>query len=318
MGLRVEERIVARGEEDDLVVHHLVLRGSNRAIGRHLGELVGARYGLRPPPPGDPLRARIQREWLRRHAPPLLERLRGLADALGTDLADEAFDAGCLGTPPAVPGGSAAFVPPRRAPSGHPLVSRAFDFAGPVVPPRPGEPPSAGRPYVLELHPDAGHPSLAVCAFDLLDAVLDGVNAEGLVVVAAADAGPAEGAAAERPGAVGLHELGVARLLLDSCATAREARETLLGSRLHDAAHSARWLVADRHGDAFVLEVSAGWARVHLVEAAGEPLSFASPPEEGRRTLWQGEYDAVERRLSARFFLGRAGRDAAEVRFQLH
>ena len=317
MGLRVEERIVAGSEGDDLVVHHLVLRGSNRAIGRHLGELVRSRYGLRPPCAADPLRVRIQREWLRRHAPPLLERLRGVAEALGGDPGDEAFDAACLGAPPAVPGGMAAFVPARRAVCGHPVVSRAFDFAGPVSPPRPGEPPSAGRPYVLELHPDAGHPSLAVCAFDLLDAVLDGVNAEGLVVVAAADAGPPEEPQPERPAAaVGLHELGVARILLDTCADAREARETLLGRRLHDAAHSARWLVADRHGEAFVLEVTAGWARVHLVEAAGEPLSFEPPASRDGRTLWQGEYDAVERRLSAHFFVGGAA-GGAEVRFQL-
>ena len=319
MGLRVEERIAAGGKGDDLVVHHLVLTGSNRAIGRHLGELVRARYGLCAPAPGDPRRSRVQREWLGLHAPPLLERLRGVADALGTDVADDDFDASCLGALPNVPGGSAEFVPARRAASGHPLVARAFDFAGPVSPPRPGGPPSIGRPYVVELHPDAGYPSLAVCAFDLLDAALDGVNSEGLVVVAAADAGPGEDAAPQGPrGSVGLHELAVARLLLDSCATAGEAREMLLGGRLHDALHSARWLVADRHGDAFVLEVSAGWTRVHLVEAEGEPLAFASSVEEGRRTLWEGEYDAVERCLSARFFLGGEDARAAEVRFQLH
>lgn len=266
MGLRVEERIVAGGEGDELVVHHLVLRGSNAAIGRHLGDLVRARYGAGAPDAGEPAGAELR--------------------------------------------GSAAFVPARFA-GGHPLVARTFEHAGPLGPPRRGAPPSAGRPYVIELHPDEGHPSLAVCAYELEGAALDGVNAEGLVAVAALDL-------AALP-ARGLEALHVVRRLLDRCATVAEARAALVGGGPWAAAQG-RWLVADRHGDAFLLEAAPGRA-LRCLDAGGGRLEAASPAGDAPlRTLWHGEYDAVERRLAARFYVG-AGDwlrgEAPEVRFQL-
>lgn len=270
MGLRVEERIVAGGDADELIVHHLTLRGSNRAIGRHLCELVRARYGVCAADPAPPRRGDC-------------EHLR------------------C----------SAAFVPPRRSASGHPLVERTFEAAGPLGRPRRGEPPPAGRPYVLELHPDDGHPSLAVCAFDLEGAALDGVNAKGLVAVAASDPGASAG--------VGREALLVVRRLLDGCATAAEARE-LLGDVHRRAAGPGRWLVADRQGDSFALELGRDGA-ARWLEPAGAPLALDAPAADvPLRTLWHGEYDASERRLSARFFVGagdwRRG-EAPELRFQL-
>lgn len=270
MGLRVDERIVAGGDADGLVVHHLVLRGSPRAIGRHLCELVRARYGVcaaDPPLPGPTHRERVS----------------------------------C----------SASFAPPGNGGRAHPLVARAIEVAGPLGKPRRGEPPPVGRPYVMELHPDEGHPSLAVCAFDLEGAALDGVNGEGLVVVAVPEGAPAAGC--------GAGALRVVRHLLDRCGSAAEAREALRDASL-DAA-GGRWLVADRRGDAFVLEVAAGRGDVRRVDAAGGPLAVAARLEDAAlRTLWHGEYDPVERRLAARFFVGagefRRG-EAAELGFQL-
>lgn len=272
MAVRVEERIVAGEERDDVVVHHLVLRGSNRSIGRYLGEIARSRYGVAPPESADPLRVRVQREWLRRNAPVHFERVRGAADALGIDVADDAYDASHLGAPPASPGCSAVFVPGRRTSSGRPLVSRSYDFSGPLDRPRRGQPPSASRPYVVELHPDSGHPSVALCAFDLLGAV-EGLNAEGLVVAAASEAESAASAPLEPAGpSVGLDELQLVRHLLDTCATSAEARESVLAAKHYYAAHPAHFLVADRHGDAFVFELSPGRNRAFLVEAEGEPL----------------------------------------------
>lgn len=278
MALRVEERIVAGGDGDRLIVHHLVLRGGNRAIGRHLGEIARARHRWSPPPAPDALRVRVQREWVRRHAAGLFERMRGAADAFGVDLADDAWDVSRLGAPPAAPGCSAVFVPPRATASGHPLVSRAFDFAAPLEPAGAGGPAHAGRPYVLETWPDEGHPSLAVVAFDLLGGVLDGVNAEGLCVVASGDAEAGEAGLEPDPGAVGLDELQAGRFLLDTCATAIDAREALLQLKQPYAAFPVHWLVADRHGDAFTFEWGRGRNRVHLVEAAGAPLALANHP----------------------------------------
>jgi hypothetical protein len=111
----------------------------------------------------------------------------------------------------------------------------------------------------------------------------------------------------------------VVRFLLDRCGTAPEAVEALRDGTVYGGSRPARWLVADREGRAFVVEVSAGCVRQR--DAAGEPLEIASRGDEGPlRTLWHGEYDAVERRLQARFFLGAGGfrpAEAPEVRFQL-
>jgi hypothetical protein len=276
MALRVEERIVAGGEGDLLLVHHLVLRGTNRAIGRHLGEIARSRYQLAPPAASDPLRTRVRRGWLRAHAPTLFERMRGAAEAFGFDAGDDAFDASRLGAPPAAAGCSAIFVPPRATAAGHPLVSRAFDFGAPLGRPIPGTAPGASRPYVVEMYPDAGHAALALVAFDLLGGVLDGVNDEGLGVVAASDLEAAAGPLEPDPAAVGLDELQLGRVVLDTCATAAEARELLLATKHHYAALPVHWLVADRHGDAFVLEYGLGRNRVHLVEAEGHPLVLAN------------------------------------------
>jgi hypothetical protein len=209
---------------------------------------------------------------------------------------------------------SAAFTPPRRAPSGHPLVARSFELAGALGRPRPGEPPPASRPYVVELHPDEGYASLAVCAFALQGAALDGVNAEGLVAVAALDLASTCRVAA----------LQLVRGLLDRCATAAEARDALAAAGAEALAASARWLVADRHGDAFVIEASAGGTALRSVEVSSATLGVAGDAADGAaaslRRLWLGEYDAVERRLSARFFVGDGGvsaRPPPEVRFQL-
>jgi hypothetical protein len=268
MGLQVDERIVAGGDADGLVVHHLVLRGSPRAIGRHLCELVRARYGVcaeDPPLPFATHRERVS----------------------------------C----------TASFAPPGSGARAHPVVAATIEVAGSLGRPRRGEPPPVGRPYVMELHPDEGHPSLAVCAFDLENAALDGVNGEGLVVVAVPEPVAAAGS--------GAGALRVVRQLLDRCASAAEAREALRDAGLH--AGGGRWLVADRRGDAFVLE--AGRGDVRRVDAAGGPLAVAARLEDAAlRTLWHGEYDPVERRLAARFFVGagefRRG-EAAELRFQL-
>ncbi len=279
MALRVEEQIVAGEDGDSILVHHLVLHGSNRAIGRHLGDVARARYRLAPPPAADPLRTRVQREWLRRNAPALFERMRGVADAFGVAIEEDLIDLSRLRAPPGSAGCSAVFLPPHLTAAGHPLVSRACEL-GLVAPDRGAPVPlAASRPYVLEIHPDEGHSALALVAFDLLGAVLDGVNDAGLCVVTASDLESAAAMPLEpEPAAIGLDELQIGRVLLDRCATAQAARELLLSAKHHYSAYPAHWLVADRFGDAFAFEVGRGRNRVHLVEAAGAPLVLTNHP----------------------------------------
>lgn len=317
MAVRVEERIVSGAEGDDVVVHHLVLSGSNRAIGRHLGELARGRYRLTPPPAPDPLRLRAQREWLRRRAPVLLERMRGVADAFGVSPDDDTIDLSHLGRSPPRASGSAVIVPAVDA-GVHPRVSRTLDVPSPIEPPRPGDSPPASRPYVIELHPDAGFASLALAACDLL-AALEGVNAAGLVVLAAFDTGLPRARADETlPPQPGLDAAQTVRHLLDCCATANDAREELFSTH-RGPASPARWVVADRSGDTFVFEAGARGGEVRGLpsgeRSARGALAGAAQAEGG---LWHGLYDAGARTLDASFLVREAGGvRSAPLSFQL-
>jgi hypothetical protein len=298
VGLRVEERIVSGAEEDDVVVHHLVLSGSNRAIGRHLGALARGRYRLAPPPAAEPLRVRARREWLRRYAPVLLERMRGVADAFGVSPDEDVLDLSHLGRPPPRASGAAALVPGDGAAGPHPRIVRALEVPAPIGPPRAGDAPPASRPYVIELHPDAGYPSLALAACDLL-AALEGVNAAGLVVLAAFDDDAVATASAES----GLDAPQTVRHLLDCCATASDAREELRTARRAPVS-GARFVVADRSGAAFAYEDGAADVRSVATEDGAGDVASSAP---GERTLWHGRYDARERTLDASFLVRQAG-----------
>jgi len=277
VALRVEERIVAGGEDDRLLVHHLVLRGPDRAIGRHLGEIARARYRLAPRATGDPLRVRRRRTWLRQNAPRLLERMLGLADALGVDPAGDAYDLGRVDAPSPGEACAAVFVP-AGATGGGPLLVRVC-CAGGREEPAPCATAGVSRPYVLETYPEDGRAALALAAFDPLGAALDGVNAEGLAVVAARDleSAPAGPLATGRAG-VGLDEHELGRMLLDGCSTAREARDLLARLEPHYGGAPAHWLVADGQGDAFVFEIGPGPERAHLLEGEGRPVLVTNHP----------------------------------------
>jgi hypothetical protein len=276
MALRVEERIVSGGEGESLLVHHLVVRGSDRQVGRHLGEVARARYRVAQPPPPDPFRASVQGEWVRRNAPVLFERARGAAEAFADSRAAPGTVALRLGAPGRPSTSAVVFLPKALTEGGRPLLARQLDRpAGPEG----AHPMPASRPYLIELHPDDGIPSLALVAFDLLGGVLDGVNGAGVGVVVAADLEQAEAQPHEpEPAPVGLDELQLARLVLDTARDAAEARALLLGTKHAYASFPALWLVADRGGDAFVLEVGPGRNRTHLLEANGAPLVLANHP----------------------------------------
>jgi hypothetical protein len=168
------------------------------------------------------------------------------------------------------------------------------------------------RPYVIELHPDRGYASLALCAYDLLSGVLDGINSEGLTVAVLADyelkpefpIDPAE------EGGVGLDELQTLRMLLDTCASALEAKEALLLTKQYYGFIPMHYLVADRHGNAFVWEYSHAHNREYMIENPGKPLITTNfrlhrylegknPPSAERAKRVCARYCALAERIAA-------------------
>jgi penicillin V acylase-like amidase (Ntn superfamily) len=69
---------------------------------------------------------------------------------------------------------------------------------------------------------------------------------------------------------VGLHELAVARLLLDTCATVDEVKTALLTIKQHYRLAPLHYIVADRNGRSFVYENSTGRNVQHLIDGGGK------------------------------------------------
>lgn len=289
-----DERVVCGGPEDFMTVRRLRIRGTNVEIGRRVGVVARDRYGQSADLyRADPLMARAQRQYTQRHDPIQWERVRGVAAAFGIDLEDDGFDLSAglgynLGLPFFAPGCSAVYMPPAFTATGHGYLSRNLDFpAGSLADvlhvPRPPADADAAQhrspfrePYIMEWYPyDGGYASIALQAFDLLSGTYDGMNSAGLVVAVLADN---EALALMGPTfepypihAVGVHGGQALRLLLDTCATVDEARETLLTMREYYAFIPAICLVADRSGRSFVYEHSPGRNAQYVIEGAGQP-----------------------------------------------
>lgn len=277
--LEFRETVVAGGGPGDFMeVRHLSLRGSSSDIGRKLAEFARERFGAKPAPSRDPLVVRAQRAFLAKNWPAQLERMRGVAAFHGGRLEDDAIDYGSLDfLLGSAPGCSVVHYPPGRTKAGTGVVSRNYDFTTGTIAgaaPGPGSPACTSRPIVLETRPDGGHATLAIVAYDLLGSAIDGINSEGLTVALLADDEIVERFPTEptRGSAVGVGEIQVPRFLLETCANAEEAKAALLSTRQYYSFIPCHYLVADRHGNAFVFEWSAGRNVAHFIDGRGEAL----------------------------------------------
>jgi len=271
-----QDRIIAGGPNDSLEVRHLVLRGTNEQIGRALAQIAKERYGVRLDS-RDSSQMRAQRKFLERNYPILLDRMRGVAAEFGKSIEEDAWDFTTLGFIDLRAGCSIAHLPPSATANGKSVVSRDYDFTTGALSfgfLEPGMLHPTARPYLLELHPDKGYASIAMVAYDLLSGVLDGINSEGLTVTLAMDNTLFSKFATEptRGPAVGLGELQTLRLLLDTCATVEEAKQTLLATKQYYQYIPIHYLIADRTGNAFVWEYSESHNKEYVIESPGQPL----------------------------------------------
>src|SRR5262249_8480643 len=113
-----QDQVVAGSEQDFLLVRHVVLRGSNEAIGRELAEIARQRHQGSPLSSQDPFRTRVQRRYIEKHYPVLHERMRGVAAAFGRRLDDDAWNFSGLGFVPLGVGCSVIHLPSNRTASG--------------------------------------------------------------------------------------------------------------------------------------------------------------------------------------------------------
>jgi len=293
MSLETQESVIAGGaDKDNMTIRHLVMRGGQQQIGYFLGNLAKERYGYQVIPSRDARCTNVNREYLGQVWPAHSLRMRGLADAMGCDINDDSLDLSELsyspGTP--VPGCSNVYYPATE--SGHPMLSRNFDFSTDVVP------VSTREPYLMEVYPDEGYSHLMMCAYDLLGGATDGINSEGLVVALLADIETAlslfepdfaaggydyrgtfsfDGSEMTGDG-VGPNDIQVVRYLLENCKDAEEARRALLTLKTYYKGTPLHYIVGDRHGDGFVFEGSMQGNIPQFYNAKGAPLAVTNHP----------------------------------------
>lgn len=276
--LEVHERVLAGGPEAFLTLRHLVLRGTQRAIGARLLQLARDRHGWRMPSPADGAALAERHAWFEAHAPAFLERARGVADALGITLAESSYDLTALpyGSHDASRSGcTVIWYPPARTAFGTGVLSRNYDFSTGDLrgqPPAAGEQPVTASPYLLELHPESGYATLAMCSYDLLGGVIDGMNSEGLTVALLADDEVVQrfGLRPAPATAPGLGVLQVGRHLLETCADVEEAKVALREAELYYRAIPCHYVVADRFGRSFLWENDVNMETGYVIEGAGE------------------------------------------------
>jgi hypothetical protein len=271
-GLYLEEGVVAGGPDYFMEVRHVVLKGSNYEIGRKIAE-IAKRNNDQIKPSGDPLRNKVQREYMEKNYPIHYERMKGVADAFGVNIEDSAYDISSISQysevimPLAC---SAVFYPSKLTTIKHDVLSQNFDFTTGTLTgkiPQNDEMPVVARPYVFEIYPDKGYACLYICAFDYLGGVLDGINSEGLAV---AVFGETEAMGIREPtSGIGMHELMCMRYLLDTCKDVQEAKEALMYLKHYYAFLPCHYLIADRFGNSFIFEFSPLRNRTFVVNGNG-------------------------------------------------
>ncbi|MEM7199028.1 MAG: C45 family peptidase [Planctomycetota bacterium] len=276
--LQFEERTVTGGPDQFMEVKHLTLRGSQRDIGAKLAEIARDQCGGRPWHVSDQDIAAAQRDYFQAVWPQHYARMQGAAATFGAAIDDPkqnftkiAFHVedffGC----------SVTFYPPSLTADGRGVLSRNLDFStGTMIGKRPDaeHPAAMSRPYVIESYPDEGHASLFIGTMDLLGSAFDGINEHGLCAALLTDRELLERypMAPRRDLTVGLSEIQLIRYLLETCATAAEAKSAILRAKHYYGFVPCHYIIADASGAAFVWEQSPDRNRNWFIENPGKPL----------------------------------------------
>ena len=290
--MKCKETVIVGSDRSFMTVRHLMMRGTQCEIGKKLAEIAIKRHQLSPEAlAADPVQTHARRSYFVRNYPLHLKRAQGVALALGVKSEDYTFDTTDISynqDMPIIPGCSVVYYPPHTTDIKSGLLSRNYDFPIKSLPeimgiPLPGDVlktfrPLMADPYVMELYPDEGYPSLCLTSFELLSGVLDGINSEGLIVAVNGDETAINSEMPTNQQRVGLHELQGMRMLLDTCATVEEAKEALLVNKHFHAFMPCHYTIVDNSGNSFVYEYSDGHNNEYIVNGTDEPLIVTNHP----------------------------------------
>jgi len=217
-------------------VRHIALKGSNFEIGNKLGELANNRHNIVKLARKNIFLTHCQKIYMQNNYPIFYERMAGIAKAYGKNLDDDSLDFSLLGEPNMGIGCSAVYYPPDYTLPGHGIISRNLDF--PLATAigtnsTATNVPSLSKPYIIEMYPDRGYPTIILLSFELLGEALEGINSEGLTVIHLADNESLKKYQMEPTisNAVGINEFKAIQLLLDTCSNVTEAKQALLTNK---------------------------------------------------------------------------------------
>lgn len=241
-----------------MTVRHVTMDGTNFEIGKTLAEIAIKRHKFSKETikSSDSVITGARKEYYARNYPIHAKRAQGVAEALNVKHTDNTYDTTAIPYNQALPFGcSTVYFPPDMTVNKTGCMSRNFDFPvvslpeimGISVPPslQDAVHPVMADPYIIELHPDEGYDSLCITSFDLLSCVLEGVNSQGLIVALNGDETAPMNPMDNNIGKVGLHELQLMRVILDTCATVKEAKNTLLTNKHYYQFMPCHYIIAD-------------------------------------------------------------------------
>lgn len=262
-------RVVAGSPSDFMTVRYLGLTGTDLEIGRALAKVASTNHGVLLSQ-GEHELVDAQLQWFKDKWPAQYQRTLGVEQFFGKkgDTTSLGYDMDVA------PGCSTVFYPGRLVTNGHSMLSRNYDFSLAKYAELTGrKAPSGARamtadPYVVQSRPRGGYASLYVCSYDLLAGCIDGINEKGLAVALLADDMSSDKKATRGPG---LSEVTLTKFLLDTCASAAEARKALAAVEYHYSFTPCHYIVCDESGDSFVWEIAPDLSKQYVVEGNGKP-----------------------------------------------
>ncbi len=276
--VRKNEILLTEGPSEYMNLRHIVLAGANRDIGRALGDIARADYGVGGfVPYASEIFARAQREYTQVNYPILWERMLGVEDSFGLPAGELQADVSSLYYMFGRTACSSIYFPGSSTTTGHSMVARSMDFYTVSFAEFAGLGKFEGSPnmfsdnYIMELRPDEGYASMALGSLDLFNGVMDGINAHGLTVSYLADPTLEEAALKDLTRPVGLSANQMLRLLLDTCTTVEEAKIALLTNKIFMPIEGCHFLVGDAGGKSMVAELSEKDFSMNFTDGGGKP-----------------------------------------------
>lgn len=275
------EVVLAKSSASYQEVRHIVLRGTNREIGKAIARIGHDYYQAQAMPFSSSYFQEKRNGYIRQHFPVLAERQKGVADYFGWG--DSTLrDTSALWYDMQPAGCSALFIPGAVTANGHSLQARNMDFYTVTMyaflyPERcdindpknydaarcnPGN-HLFSRNFIMETYPlDGGYASMVVGSFDLMNGAYDGFNEHGLSISGLVDHNLKNKTVdktvplSEIEQQEGLNYLQLARAILEGARTVEEARDLVSGLKVYFPMAGIHFLVGDRHGNSMILEFS--------------------------------------------------------------